>query len=226
MCGRFGQYNLPVETIRKIFQLTEIPELQLSYNVAPTDDALTIGTNPDSDNRSAQYLRWGLIPFWSDGPDHFSSDLINARAETVAEKPAFRKQLYSQRCVVPINGFYEWKETGDGKQPYWIYPSSTDFFGLAGLWDAWSDDESDKTVHSFTIITTDANEKMNDLHDRMPVILSENEYDTWLDTDEDDLETLEQLLDPSDNDAIDFHQVSKVVNNPSYDEEKCVEPIE
>lgn len=224
MCGRFGLFSDP-PTIAECFNLPEVPELRPRYNIAPTQPGPTVGERPDTHRRSYAEIRWGLIPFWSDGPDHFSSDLINARGETVAEKPAFRKQFYKQRCVVPASGFYEWKKTNGTKQPHWIHPADEPLFGFAGLWDIWRDDETGERVQSFTIITTGANEKIGKLHDRMPVILSPDEYDTWLDTDCSDRDTLEPMLDPYPPEKTNHHPVSTAVNNPSFDDPECVESL-
>lgn len=227
MCGRFGQYNLTAELLQKTFRIDHAPnELVSSFNLAPSQEALSIGENPGTEERNASYLRWGLIPFWVDDPDDFTANLINARAETVESKNSFRKPFSSQRCIIPVNGFYEWKPTEDGKQPYWVYPSDNEVFGFAGLWDVWSDDETDDSIKSFTIITTEANEKMEDVHDRMPVILDEDEYDEWLNPENDNKDNLKSLLDPVESETIQMHPVSKSVNNPSYDQEQCLEPVE
>ncbi len=226
MCGRFGQYNLTAKLLRKTFRIDHASsELFTSYNIAPTDKALTVGDNPETEERSAQYLRWGLIPFWVDDPADFDPDLINARMETASEKNSFRKPFHNQRCIVPANGFYEWKPTDNGKQPYWIHPSNGgELFGFAGLWDTWSDEPSGDLIQSFTILTRDANDKIGELHDRMPVILDPDHYDAWLDSERSDTDDLMELLAEYPSDHVDFHPVSKAVNNPTFDEPDCIEP--
>lgn len=224
MCGRFGQYNISFDLLQETFRIVNEQHVESSYNVAPTDKALTVGENPETADRTAQYLRWGLIPFWSDGPDNFDSDLINARVETAHEKPAFRKQFHERRCIVPIDGFYEWKPTNGSKQPYWIHPATDELFGLAGLWDTWSDGD-DGSLQSFTILTREANDKIGELHDRMPVILDPETYDDWLDITITETDEILSIVNEFPSEKIDFHPVSKAVNNPSYDEEECVQPV-
>lgn len=224
MCGRFG-FFAPPEAVAEEFDLPDLPSFNASYNIAPTEESPAVGENPGTTDRSVSSLRWGLVPSWSEGPEKFSSDLINARGETVHEKPAFRQPFRHRRCVVPASGFYEWKPTENGKQPHWIHPADRDLFGFAGLWDVWSDGDNGGTITSFTILTTEANETMKPLHDRMPVILDRDDYDTWLDPDNSDVETLRELLDPSPENAVEFYAVSAAVNNPGYDEPACVEPI-
>lgn len=225
MCGRFGQYNLTVQLLRRTFRIDNDPDLSPHYNLAPTQEALTVGENPRDDRRTAQYLRWGLIPSWVDDPEDFEPDLINARMETAAEKNSFRKPFHRQRCVVPARGFYEWKPTGEGKQPYWIHPEDDPLFGFAGLWDVWTDEDGED-LRSFTILTRDASEDLEELHDRMPVILNPDTYDAWLDPDRQKTGELQALLNEDSGVAIDFHPVSKAINNPDFDEPDCVEPID
>lgn len=225
MCGRFGQYNISAQLLRKSFRIDNDPSLLSSYNIAPTDEALTVGENPEENQRTAQYLRWGLIPFWVDDPDKFDPDLINARMETAPEKNSFRKPFHSQRCIIPANGFYEWTPTDNGKQPYWIHPRQDELFGFAGLWDTWKDDETGKSVQSFTILTRDANDAIEELHDRMPVILDPDDYGRWLDSERTEREELEDLLGEFPSDRVDFYPVSKSVNNPTYDRKECIKPV-
>lgn len=225
MCGRFGQYNISAVLLRKSFRIDHAPnEIVTSFNIAPTDEALTIGDNPETDERNAVYLRWGLIPSWVEDPEDFDPDLINARMETAPEKNSFRKPFHGQRCIIPANGFYEWKPTDNGKQPYWVHPNPEELFGFAGLWDTWTDEDTGESIRSFTILTEDANEKIKELHDRMPVILDPDHYDDWLDPDRSDTDELVDLLDKFPADRVGFHPVSKAVNNPTYDQPGCVKP--
>jgi putative SOS response-associated peptidase YedK len=227
MCGRFGQYNITAELLRKTFRIDHAPnELVSSYNIAPTDEVLTVGDNPETGERNAEYLRWGLIPFWVDDPAEFDLDLINARMETAPEKNSFKKPFHSQRCIIPASGFYEWKPTDNGKHPYWIHPTEDELFGFAGLWDSWTDDNRVETIQSFTILTRDANDMLEKLHDRMPVIIDPENYDEWLDPERSGTDELQGFLDEYPSDQVDFHPVTKAINNPTYDEEDCVEPTE
>lgn len=224
MCGRFGQYHLPSELLREVFRLTELPSVHTRYNLAPGEDVLTVGTNPETGDRSGTYLRWGLIPSWMNNPGDANASMINARAETVDEKPSFRKPFRNQRCIIPANGFYEWKPNGeDGKQPFFVKPTNEPFFGLAGLWDHWRGQET--VVHSCTILTTEANEALEDVHERMPVIVSPDDYDTWLDPDVKDSAVLRPLLTPYSPAETECYPVSRRVNRPDHDAPDCVEPL-
>ncbi len=225
MCGRFGQYNLSYELLRRVFRIDNEPDLTSTYNIAPSREALIVGENPQDDRRSAQYLRWGLIPSWVDDPKEFDLNLINARAETVHRKNSFRKPFHRQRCVVPARGFYEWKSTESGKQPYWIQPEGEDLFGFAGLWDVWIDEDEEESVRSFTILTREVNDELAELHDRMPVILNSDRYDDWLDPDRHKTGELQSMTKEGYEGSIDYYPVSPAVNNPEFDEPECVEPL-
>lgn len=226
MCGRFGQYNLSYELLRRMFRIVNEPELTSSYNIAPSREALTVGENPRDDRRTAQHLRWGLVPSWVDDPEEFNANLINARVETAHRKNSFRKPFHQQRCVVPARGFYEWKSTESGKQPYWIEPGNEELFGFAGLWDVWTGEDEEENLRTFTILTREANDKLIELHDRMPVVLNPDQYDTWLDPDYEKTDELKSLVNEEYKGSIDFAPVSTAVNNPEYDEPECVEPLE
>ena len=149
----------------------------------------------------------------------------NARAETVAEKPAYRKAFASQRCLVPASGFYEWKKTDDGKVPHYIHLKSGELFAFAGLYDVWHDEQG-REVHTYTIITTEPNALMYEIHDRMPVILPRAAWDQWLSPDEQDVELIGKLLVPAPSELITFHPVSTEVNNARNKGEQLIEPIE
>jgi putative SOS response-associated peptidase YedK len=194
--------------------------------VAPSEDVLAISRSKGSNENSAARLHWGLIPFWIDDPDEFNANLINARAETVTEKASFREPIRKRRCLIPTNGFYEWKQENGSKQPYYIYPSEDELFTFAGIWDHWSDDDRNRSLNSCAILTTEANDTMKPIHDRMPVIISSEDHDDWLQPDKIDGESLKQILESPDNPSLRMHPVSKRVNNPTFDEETCIEPIE
>jgi putative SOS response-associated peptidase YedK len=168
-------------------------------------------------------LRWGLIPSWAKDPA-IGMKLINARAETVAEKPSFRKSFKQRRCLVLADGFYEWQKEGRVKQPYYIRLKSERPFAFAGLWDHWADAD-EKTIESCALLTTEPNELMAPIHHRMPVILNPDAYDDWLDPDQQDVARLVTLLGPYPAGEMVANPVSRLVNNARFDDPRCVEPL-
>jgi len=173
--------------------------------------------------REMSRMHWGLIPAWSRDPK-MGGRLINARAETVASKPSFRDAFRKRRCLIPADGFYEWKATGDKtKQPYFITRGDARPFAFAGLWEHWKQNES--AIDSCTIITTDASPHLRALHERMPVILAPEDYDRWLDPQQHDPAQLEPLLDSGESESLTFLPVSTLVNSPRNDVPECAEPV-
>lgn len=201
MCGRFTQTYRWAEIVA-LYKLMEetAPALHCSWNVAPTHDAGVI-TFEDGAEKWRQ-MRWGLVPRWAKDPS-IGAKLINARAETLAEKPAFRHALKSRRCVVPISGFYEWQRLGRGKQPYFVSGTGGRPQFLAGLWESWND------LLTFTIITVPANDALTPMHDRMPAILSAEAAQAWLKTGD------TSLLKPAPSESLTFWRVSTRVNSPA-----------
>jgi putative SOS response-associated peptidase YedK len=177
MCGRFAFYS-PAEATAALFGASGSLDMEPRYNVAPTQDVAAV-RDSDDDGRELVKLRWGLVPFWAKDPG-IGNRMINARAETVAEKPAFRAAYRRRRCLVLADGFYEWHREGDVKIPYFISQASGEPFAFAGLWENWKSREDDETIQSATLITTEADEYMARLHNRMPVILSPDTADRWL----------------------------------------------
>jgi len=169
----------PGRDIAEKFLLDEEPSVEPRYNIAPTQMAGAVRIDPETGTRRFVVLKWGLVPFWAKEKS-IGSRLINARAESVAEKPAFRAAFKYRRCLVPANGFYEWKKLKARKQPYLISAGDEGLIAFAGLWEHWESPEGE-IIESFTILTTDANEAVSDIHDRMPVILPEEDHDVWLD---------------------------------------------
>ena len=220
MCGRF-MLRASQQHLQMLFELDDAPQTAPRYNIAPTQPVLAVRTNPHGGMREATYLNWGLIPFWAKDPK-IGSRMINARSETAAEKPSFRAAYKYRRCIVPADGFYEWKKEGGGKQPYLIGLESGEVFGIAGLWEHWEQDGS--AVESCTLLTTDANEFMEPLHHRMPVILDRQDYDEWLDPGVQKAGPLLHLMRPFGGAPMRAVAVSKMVNNPRNDEPGCVEP--
>ena len=182
------------------------------YNVAPTQEVLTV---VGGQTRRAGFMRWGLIPHWAKDIK-VGSRMINARAETVAEKPAFRDALRRRRCLVLADGFYEWQRIGGSKRPMRIVTRSGEPFAFAGLWSVWTNPEGNR-IPSCTIITTAANDLLRPIHDRMPVILPRNLEEFWLDTSVEDLNALRSVLTPYFSDAMDAYEVSPLVNSAAND---------
>jgi putative SOS response-associated peptidase YedK len=181
MCGRFAFYS-PAEATAALFGVSDVPAIKPRFNIAPTQDIAAVRVGGD-ESREVALLRWGLIPFWAKDPS-IGSRMINARAETVEEKPSFRAAYRKRRCLVLADGFYEWRKVAGGKTPYFISLASGEPFAFAGLWEDWHAKDSDDSVQSATIITTSANDFMSQLHDRMPVVLAQETVDQWLDGDD------------------------------------------
>jgi len=219
MCGRYT-LSTPVEKLAGEFDISgPLPDLPPSYNVAPSQEVAAIVAGGGGERRQ-ELLRWGLIPAWADDSS-IGSRMINARSETAAEKPSFRKAFKVRRCLILADGFYEWQKTDDGKQPYHIKMQDDSPFAFAGLWETWKNGEE---VRSATIITTDANDLMKEIHHRMPVILHPEDYAMWLDPDFDEKDPLTTLLKPYPADAMQAYAVSRRVNKPSNNETSVLEP--
>jgi putative SOS response-associated peptidase YedK len=218
MCGRYT-LRTPVDSLVETFDIAEYPSsITPSYNIAPTQEVTAVVE--EDEKRKLEMLRWGLIPSWAKDPA-IGNKMINARAETVSEKPSFRSAFKKRRCLILADGFYEWKKTDDGKQPYHIKMQDGSPFAFAGLWETWQNGEE---IRSCTIITTEANGLMNEIHHRMPVILPPEDYGMWLDPDFDEKDPLTSLLKPYPADAMEAYPVSRRVNKPSNNEPGVVEP--
>lgn len=177
MCGRFAFYS-PTEATTALFGVSTSLEVEPRYNIAPTQYIAAI-RNTDEQERELTMLRWGLVPFWAKDPS-IGSRMINARAETVAEKPSYRAAYRKRRCLVLADGFYEWHTDEAGKVPYYFSQASGEPFAFAGLWENWQSKDSDDSIQSTTLITTTANEFVSPLHHRMPVVLNADTADRWL----------------------------------------------
>ncbi len=221
MCGRFA-YFVPYEQLTDHYGLASPPPQFERYNVAPSQDILAI-RQAESGERDATPLKWGLIPHWAKDPT-IGNRMINARGETVAEKPAFRQAFSRRRCIIPASGFYEWGPSGAGKWPYYISPVDGPLLSFAGLWERWRTPEGEP-LESCTIITIDANESLARIHQRMPVCLPASSYAAWLDP-ASSKETCLELLAPLADAALEIRPVSKTVNNPRNDAAELVEPVE
>jgi putative SOS response-associated peptidase YedK len=219
MCGRYT-LTTPVEKLAEEFGFDNSSvELPPNYNVAPTQGVAAV--LEEDGRRRLEVLRWGLIPPWADDPQ-IGSRMINARAETAHEKPSFRRAFRERRCLIPADGFYEWKRMNGGKQPYYIHMREGRPFAFAGLWESWKDDGGPE-IRSCTILTTKPNALAGEIHDRMPVILPTGSYDVWLDP-EADRDELYGLLAPYPEDEMESYPVSRFVNSPSNNDPRCIEP--
>ena len=224
MCGRFALF-IDLNTLIEAFGLSlNVPPGAITprYNIAPSQQVVGICQNADGFRRLKSF-RWGLIPHWAKDAS-IGNRLINARSETVHEKPSFRQALRYRRCLIPANGFFEWVREDKGKQPYFIRRKDQAPLAFAGLWESWKGPEG--TIESCTILTTEANALIAPIHDRMPVILSPPEYDLWLDREVDDPGKLQLLFQPIPGELLEMQPVSAVVNNPQHEGEKCVARIE
>lgn len=222
MCGRFSQQR-PVSELSEIFAAEPlVDDLGPRYNVAPTDEALVVVQREE--RRGLTAYRWGLIPHWSTDA-RSGSKMFNARAETLTTSPVFRESFKRKRCLVPVDGFYEWKREGTVRQPYRITRADGRPLALAGLWTGWKDPATETVRRTFTIITSAPNRAMTDVHDRMPVIVPEDAWARWLDPDPVDLGELLGLLSPSDQIELDIRAVSRLVNDVRNDGPELFEPI-
>ena len=221
MCGRFVLVADP-NVIQQAFDLQSSPvDFGPRYNIAPTQYAPVI-TN-EAPKQLSMY-KWGLIPSWAKD-ESVGNKMINARADGVADKPSYRSAFKRRRCIVPASGFYEWqKGAGKSKTPMYIHLKDDDLFAMAGLWEVWHD-ASGSEIRTFTIITTDANEFMAPIHDRMPVILHKSDYDLWLDPGEVPAAKLQPLLRGYEASKMTAYEVSKAVNTPSIDDPQLIQPV-
>jgi len=228
MCGRFTVASGTDELVEDFYEKYGAQELvsdEPRYNVAPTQRVTALRQSASTGERKAEVFRWGLIPFWAKDAS-IGSRMINARSETVAEKPSFRHAYKKRRCILPVTGFYEWKRDGRHKQPFYITPREGNFLPMAGLWETWNDREHEgEKVLSLTILTTSPNGVMEELHDRMPVILDPVDFDHWLDTTVPPDEALAALMKPCPNVWLQTWPVSPLVNSPRNDSPELIKPL-
>lgn len=216
MCGRYALYA-DKALLETVFDLADVPDFRSSYNIAPSEPILAV-TAVGGRRRAARY-RWGLVPFWAREVGRFST--INARAETLAEKPAFRVPFRRRRCLVPANGYFEWQRRAGGKRPFYIHAADERLLAFAGLWDQWRAPDGDELL-SATIVVTTANADTRAIHDRMPAILPEQRWDAWLDPDNADTRELAALLGPAPEGRLASRPVSTFVNSPRNDSPECI----
>jgi len=220
MCGRFVLENTP-EQLMRVYQLSSPPDLSPRYNVAPSQQIAVVRQQNGGD-RELVMMQWGLIPSWAKD-SAIGYKMINARSETAHEKPSFKQALRSRRCIVPVSGFYEWEKKEKEKIPHYIHLRDGDIMSLAGLWETWRSPEGER-IETCTILTTAANSLLKPLHDRMPVVLHNEEFDLWFNRDVDDINLLTELFHSYPSDRLEEHIVSKEVNSPGKDSPECIVP--
>ena len=222
MCGRFTA-SFEFREIKVRYKLqSDLPLLPRRYNIAPSQEVPVIVQN--GGKNELKIMRWGLVPSWA--PDRsIASRMINARAESITDKPSFRRLVESRRCLIPADGFYEWRREGSGKVPVWFHLKKKEPFAFAGLWDVWRDGEGE-ILHSFTIITTLPNALLRRIHKRMPVIFDALQARQWLDprlsTRDADIAA---VLAPFPSELMESYDVSPLVNKPEFDSANCIIPI-
>ena len=219
MCGR---YTLAADA-DELVEAFDVPSLTFDlirrYNIAPSQLAPVVAQ--DRHGRRIGLLTWGLVPAWMDEP---GAGFINARSESVLDKPSFREAFERRRCLVPADGFYEWKKGAAGKVPHWFYPGGGGLISFAGLWDSWSRPGVEPR-HTFTILTTEANEDVEDVHDRMPVVIAVGDRDMWLHRSS-SLDELTPMLRSTPAGTFDVHPVSARLNRPAEDDAGLIERVE
>jgi putative SOS response-associated peptidase YedK len=220
MCGRLAQTMDSVALAERFGVAAPDFDLGPHYNLAPGQTAVVVKADP---RRCLALMRWGLVPSWAK-EEKIGYKMINARAETVAQKNAFKGPLRRRRCLIPASGFYEWEKTGRAKQPWWFFLKGDRLSVMAGLWDVWRSPDGEG-LETFTIITTTANELVGRIHDRMPVILRPEAEAAWLDPTQDDPARLLPLLTPLPAEDMDAYRVSTLVNSPAHDSPEVIAPL-
>lgn len=224
MCGRFTLAS-DAEILQQVFFDFEVPmNLSPRYNISPTQDIAAV---PNTAEKQAEFFHWGLIPSWAKDPK-IGNRMINARSETLAEKPSFRNAYKRRRCLVLADGYYEWQKIpGEkAKQPVYIRLKSQKPFAVAGLWEVWQAKDMDEPLKSCTIITCPPNAFLEEIHHRMPVILPVDAYAQWLSPDEQPADVLQSLLIPYPGEEMEAYPVSRFVNRPTNDSPECIAPLE
>jgi len=218
MCGRFALI-VDASVLADVFDVDPPRELQPRFNIAPTQTIPIVRARKDGPRKCAM-VRWGLVPSWAKD-EKMGARMINARGETVAEKPSFRSAVKTRRCLIPADGFYEWVRTGEGKQPHFIHFTDARPFAFAGLWERWTKG-GPEPLDTCTIITTSPNELIEDLHDRMPVILPADRYTEWLEPSPLNPDRLQELLVPHPAEGMEAYPVSTFVNKPANEGSECI----
>ncbi|MBW4537425.1 MAG: SOS response-associated peptidase [Pleurocapsa minor HA4230-MV1] len=215
MCGRFTLDTTAFDLAQQ-FKVEVNQSISSRYNIAPSQSILIIKQN-EKNQRFLDLVKWGLVPSWVKSLDTWKSNLINARVETVEEKPSFRDGFKKRPCLIPVSGFYEWSK---GKQPYYFYQDKP-LFAIAGIWETWSNLETEEQLLSCTILTSEAKSVIAEVHHRMPVIIPSEYYDLWLG----ELDGRKELIESLPEIELQMHQVSKTVNSPKNDRPDCIKPL-
>jgi putative SOS response-associated peptidase YedK len=223
MCGRFTLFT-PASRLAEVFLPGEVAAVAPRYNIAPGQPVLAVRASLPAGRREFATPRWGLIPAWAKDAS-IGNRLINARAETVAEKPAFRRAYRERRCLIPADGFYEWKREGAAKRPFYVRMRDGAPFAFAGLWERWQG-AGGEAAETCAILTTDPNELLAPIHDRMPLILPPENYDAWLDPSVRSPERIAPLLRPYPADPMEAYPVGREVNRPTTDGPSCIRPAD
>lgn len=221
MCGRFALYHDRHALVEHLAVEQVAVEFKPRYNIAPTQAVAAVLRHPEQPQPVLDALQWGLVPFWAKDAK-IGSRMINARAETAAEKPAYRAAFKRRRCLVAASGYYEWAKRPNGKTPFYFFMRDKRPFAMAGLWEEWHSPDGE-LLHTCTLITTQANAYVGDFHHRMPAILNPPQQLAWLNTDPEDRAALENLLVPYAGDDLSAHPVSTQVNTATWDEPSCIE---
>jgi putative SOS response-associated peptidase YedK len=221
MCGRYAIFERP-HSLQGLLEYDEAEDFDARYNVAPTQRVPVLRPKEQGDGLRLDMLRWGLVPSWA-SDSKIGSRMINARAETLAEKPSFRAAFKSRRCVIPTSGYYEWQVTEGVKRPHFIRRKNGESLFLAGLWESWGQGDDEPLV-TCTIITTATNTALESLHHRMPVVLDPAQFGAWFDP-AGERETLEQMMAPAADDLLEAYEVDRRVSSVRNDGPACIEPI-
>jgi putative SOS response-associated peptidase YedK len=222
MCGRFAFFSAH-EAMARLFRIADAPRIEPRWNIAPTQFVAAVRESVRTPGRRIALLYWGLVPHWA-GDRAIGARIINARCETLKDKPAFRDAYRRRRCVVPADGYYEWQRAGAVRQPYYIALASGEPFGIAGLWEYWRDPATGDALESCTLVTTPPAGSIAHLHDRMPAILPPERHAEWLDPRNEDLGRLDQLLVPYDATALSARPVSRRLNDARNEGAELIEP--
>lgn len=222
MCGRFT-FAISPELLAEIFEVTALADIPTRYNIAPSQQVPII-REAATGGRYLSSVRWGLVPHWAKDPS-IGNRMINARCETIHEKPAFRQAVRSRRCIVPASGFFEWAATAAGRTPHYVTMRDGTPLAFAGIWDSWKTPEGE-VLETCAILTTAANSLMAPLHDRMPVILHRTEFVLWLDRATNNPEKLQRLYHPYPAELLQECEVSKLVNNPAHETPETIVPVQ
>lgn len=223
MCGRYAFFS-PAEAVRRLFALDAVPEFAPRYNIAPTQDVAAVRAMA-AGGRTMVLLHWGLVPRWA-RERAIGNRMINARAETLAEKPAFRDAFRRRRCLVVADGWYEWQAAPGGRQPWFIRARDAGPIAFAGLWERWTDPADGTSLESCTLVTTDATAELRRIHDRMPVVMPQEHWPRWLDPGCADTAALAAILGPADPARFEAWPVSRAVNSPRNEGAELIEPVE